>query len=69
LQGDSVVTDGGRVLCVVGLGRDVGEARERAYGGVANITWEGAFLRTDIGHRALAREAAGGSGLQIESGA
>jgi phosphoribosylamine--glycine ligase len=55
LQGDAIVTDGGRVLCAVALGDDVGEARDRAYRGVAKIGWEGAFWRSDIGHRALAR--------------
>ena len=54
-QGEAIVTDGGRVLCAVGLGDDVGQARERAYRGVARIKWEGAFWRTDIGHRALGR--------------
>jgi phosphoribosylamine--glycine ligase len=54
-QGEAIVTDGGRVLCAVGLGDGVAEARERAYRGVARIKWEGAFWRTDIGHRALAR--------------
>jgi phosphoribosylamine--glycine ligase len=55
LQGETVVTDGGRVLCAVALGKDVGEAREHAYRGIAKIKWEGAFWRTDIGHLALGR--------------
>ena len=54
-EGDRVVTAGGRVLCVTGLGRDVAEARERVYGAIGRIGWEGAFWRDDIGHRALAR--------------
>jgi phosphoribosylamine--glycine ligase len=51
-----VVTDGGRVLCVVGAGASVRAARDAAYAGVREITWDGAFYRTDIAHRALTRE-------------
>jgi phosphoribosylamine--glycine ligase len=53
-----VVTSGGRVLCVVGLGDSVSEARDIAYGRVDSIDWEGAYFRRDIGHRAIAREQA-----------
>jgi phosphoribosylamine--glycine ligase len=56
LEGGKVVTDGGRVLCVVGAGTSVRTARDAAYSGVRNITWDGAFYRTDIGHRAIVRE-------------
>ena len=55
-RGDSVVTDGGRVLCVTALGDSVGEAREKAYRGVDVIRWPGAWCRRDIGYRAVARE-------------
>lgn len=58
LDGDTVVTSGGRVLCVVALGDTVSAARERAYEGVRAIHWDGAFARTDIAHRAIARERA-----------
>ncbi len=51
----SVVTAGGRVLCVCALGDDLSQARERAYAAVDRIHFEGAFHRNDIGHRALAR--------------
>jgi phosphoribosylamine--glycine ligase len=44
-----LVTAGGRVLAVTALGRDLGEARERAYAGVARIRFDGAQHRTDIG--------------------
>lgn len=44
---------GGRVLNVCALGRDVGEARERAYAAVDRIDWPGGFHRRDIGWRAL----------------
>ena len=49
------VTSGGRVLCVTALGRDVAAAREAAYAAVAQIDWDGAFYRSDIGHLALTR--------------
>ena len=55
VQGDSVLTSGGRVLCVVGLGDDVAAAQARAYQGVAKIRWQGCYFRRDIGHRAVAR--------------
>ncbi|MEM5527790.1 phosphoribosylamine--glycine ligase [Gammaproteobacteria bacterium AS21] len=51
-----VVTAGGRVLCVAALGENVTQAQKNAYQGVANIQWKGAFYRTDIGYRAIARE-------------
>jgi len=48
-----VVTSGGRVLGVTALGRDVAEARARAYEAVDLIRWEGVHYRTDIGAKAL----------------
>lgn len=56
LEGGRVVTDGGRVLCVVGAGTTVRAARDAAYSGVREIAFDGAFYRTDIAHRALQRE-------------
>ena len=56
LDGGRVVTDGGRVLCVVGTGESVRAARDAAYSGVREIAWDGAFYRNDIGHRAIERE-------------
>ena len=58
MRDDTVVTSGGRVLCVVGLGGTVSEAADRAYDGVRAIDWDGAYYRRDIGHRAIARERA-----------
>jgi phosphoribosylamine--glycine ligase len=57
-DGDDVVTNGGRVLCVVGLGDSVASAAEQAYDAVDKICWEDVYLRRDIGHRAIARERA-----------
>ena len=42
-------TAGGRVLTVTGMGRDLGEARTRAYKGVHAISWPGMQYRRDIG--------------------
>jgi phosphoribosylamine--glycine ligase len=55
LQGDRLVTSGGRVLCATALGSDVAAARERAYELVRGVAFDGMQYRRDIGHRALAR--------------
>ena len=55
-DGNRVVTSGGRVLCVCGLGEDVTEAQRRAFERVETVGWNGAWHRRDIGHRAVARE-------------
>ncbi|WLD59082.1 phosphoribosylamine--glycine ligase [Salinispirillum sp. LH 10-3-1] len=55
-QDDNVVTSGGRVLCCTALGNDVAEAQAKAYELVGQISWQGAYFRTDIGHRAISRE-------------
>ena len=52
----TVVTNGGRVLCVVGLGDSVAEAQAKAYRGVAGIDWKDRYFRTDIGYRAIDRD-------------
>ncbi len=54
----NVVTSGGRVLCVVGLGDTVSGARDTAYAAVDSIRWPAAYFRRDIGHRAIGRSAA-----------
>ena len=56
LADDSVVTDGGRVLCVTALGASVTEACARAYQASDAISWSDVYFRRDIGHRAIARE-------------
>ncbi|AOF01826.1 phosphoribosylamine--glycine ligase [Serratia marcescens] len=55
LQGDDVVTSGGRVLCVTALGDTVAQAQQRAYQLAEGIHWPGSFCRKDIGYRAIAR--------------
>jgi len=57
LKDDQVVTAGGRVLCVTALGDTVTEAQSRAYDVLKTVSWDGAFYRTDIAYRAIAREA------------
>ncbi len=52
-----VVTAGGRVLGVTGLGPTIAAARERAYEAVERIRFAGCHYRRDIAHRALARGA------------
>ena len=54
-DGDSLVTSGGRVLSVTGLGATLREAVDVAYAGVGEISFERAFHRTDIAHRAFER--------------
>ncbi|OGP74330.1 MAG: phosphoribosylamine--glycine ligase, partial [Deltaproteobacteria bacterium RBG_16_50_11] len=48
-----IVTNGGRVLGVTGLGEDIPRAIERTYEAVKKISWEGVHFRTDIGQKAL----------------
>ena len=55
VSGGTVVTSGGRVLSVTGCGATLREAVDRAYAGVAKISFEGMFYRKDIAHRAFER--------------
>ncbi|MDL0431193.1 phosphoribosylamine--glycine ligase [Marinobacter sp. TBZ242] len=56
LNGEKVLTNGGRVLCATALGQTVTEAQQRAYEVAGRIQWEGVFYRKDIAYRAIARE-------------
>ncbi|MBU9694103.1 phosphoribosylamine--glycine ligase [Burkholderia multivorans] len=58
LDGEKLVTSGGRVLCVVGLADSVREAQQHAYDTINQINFEGMQYRRDIGHRALSRKSA-----------
>jgi len=49
------VTAGGRVLCATALGTDVADAQKRAYLLAEQISWDGLYKRSDIGHRAINR--------------
>lgn len=53
---DSVITNGGRVLCAVGLGSTVSEAQKCAYTLVKQIDWGGCYYRTDIACKAINRK-------------
>ena len=50
-KGEEILSNGGRVLCVTGLGSNLGNAFEKAYEATSKITWSGAFYRKDIGKR------------------
>ncbi|WP_144704454.1 phosphoribosylamine--glycine ligase [Fictibacillus phosphorivorans] len=52
-EGESLLTDGGRVLLVASKGRSLSEAQENVYKEMKKITCEGSFYRKDIGFRAI----------------
>jgi len=51
-----VLTNGGRVLCAVGLGASVAAAQRQAYALADTVRWAGVHYRRDIGYRAVRRE-------------
>ena len=51
-----IVTNGGRVLCVVGKGKSTQDANIIAYSMVNKIEWQNEYHRDDIGYRAILRE-------------
>lgn len=55
LADNQVLTSGGRVLCVVGLGDTVQDAQSVAYDGVRSIHWPREYHRDDIAYRAIGR--------------
>ncbi len=56
LEGKTLLTNGGRVLCVTALGDSVKMAQKRAYAAAAPIRFPGMQLRHDIGHRAIRKK-------------
>ncbi len=56
LEGENVVTSGGRVLCATALGESITEAQKNAYALAETIDWDALFYRKDIAYRAIARE-------------
>jgi len=52
-ESNRILTDGGRVLCVTALGKDLKEAKQRAYQKVKKISWEGCYYRSDIGDKGM----------------
>ncbi len=57
-ENNSILANGGRVLNVCALGKNVAEAQQRAYAAVDKIKWPDGFCRRDIGWQAIAREQA-----------
>lgn len=55
LEGEALVSSGGRVLCVTALGESLAIAREHAYAGVACVRMEKSRYRTDIAVKGLKR--------------
>ena len=50
---NQLISNGGRVLCVVALGDSVKQAQQEAYKLVETIDWPGSYYRTDIGFKAI----------------
>jgi phosphoribosylamine--glycine ligase len=59
LDGDKIVTAGGRVLGVTAIQGDISKAVKKAYGAVGKINYKDIYYRKDIGYKALARNDAG----------
>jgi len=55
LKDGQVITNGGRVLGVTGLGEDISRAIKKTYQAVKKISWDGVHYRKDIGRKALCR--------------
>ena len=53
LENGKLLTNGGRVLGVTAVAKDLKSAIEKAYDKVKTISFENAFYRKDIGQRAL----------------
>jgi phosphoribosylamine---glycine ligase len=56
-EGGKILANGGRVLNVSAIGKTVKEAQARAYEAISRIHWPEGFCRSDIGWRAIEREA------------
>lgn len=53
-SGNTMLTDGGRVISMMAMGADLKAAREKAYQGASMLAWEGLYFRNDIGLDLLA---------------
>lgn len=53
MDGDNIVSSGGRVLCATALGTDTQDAQKNAYALLQKIAWDNAYYRTDIGFKAI----------------
>lgn len=56
MSGGRLLTNGGRVLGVTGIGSTIKEAIGNAYTGVSQVNFDGMHFRTDIGKRAIERQ-------------
>ena len=52
-EDNTIYTNGGRVLTVVGTGRNLAEARDKVYRNISNIEFEGCYYRKDIALREI----------------
>nr|WP_321513298.1 phosphoribosylamine--glycine ligase [uncultured Pseudodesulfovibrio sp.] len=55
VDGDKIVTSGGRVLCVTALGDDLAAAQKKAYEAVAKVHFDKSYYRKDIADKGLKR--------------
>ena len=55
LKENEILTAGGRVLCVVGMGNDIHNAQKNSYENVTKISWKDEYHRNDIGFKAIDR--------------
>ena len=53
LHNGNTITNGGRVLCVTALGKNIRDAQTQAYNLVKQISWPNMYYRSDIGYRAI----------------
>lgn len=53
MEGQKIVTAGGRVLCACALGADIAEAQLKAYALTHEIDWQDVYYRDDIGFKAI----------------
>ncbi|ATG91219.1 phosphoribosylamine--glycine ligase [Methylomonas koyamae] len=53
MEGQKIVTAGGRVLCACALGADIAEAQRKAYALTHEIDWQDVYYRDDIGFKAI----------------
>ncbi len=55
-ENNNILTNGGRVLNIVGLGDNIKNAIDKAYDGIGKVNFGGMHYRKDIGYKALSRE-------------
>ncbi|MBD3303530.1 phosphoribosylamine--glycine ligase [Candidatus Woesearchaeota archaeon] len=58
-EGDNILTNGGRVLNIVCLGKNLKEAVDKAYSEISNVNFNGVFFRRDIAGKELNRKGGG----------